>query len=183
MRTVNTFLGTQEHDTDHVSLATPASINVPPTDTRDNEVYDLYLATLLLPEELLPLTHTAHDILSYLRLQLSTLPSSTCPSPALALLSPLESLQECLLPLPEIEHRYRKLLLPLVSAVADGTSSAEIKVGRIEDAAKGVETRMGKEAVDAVKAAVALRMGCRAVQEGAGVLIGKKVVEELEQRE
>lgn len=86
-----------------------------------------------------------------------------------------------MLALPDIEYRHRKALLPLLAALADGTSSSDIKAARIEDAVS--TSRLTPKQLGAVKAAMGLRMGCRAVQEGDGVVVARRVAEELEQRE
>jgi hypothetical protein len=69
----------------------------------------------------------------------------------------------------------------MLAALADVTSAPEIKRVRVEDAVAAAE--MDSRELEAVKAAMALRMGCRAVEDGHGVVVARRIAEEYERRE
>ena len=127
----------------------------------------MYRAALLLPEDLLPLTHFTADLVAYVK-SISAVEATT-------------SLCRCMIALPDIELKHRKTLLPVLLALADATSSEVIKATRVEEAIAGAG--LDDRVIQAVEASIGLRIACRAVQDGDGVIIARKVAEELEQRE
>jgi hypothetical protein len=144
-----------------------SAAQIEPDRTVSVDIHDLYLAALFLPEDLFPLTHYTADLIGHLK--------------ALSSVDASSALTRCMLALPDIEHKHRRCLLPVLAALADVTSAPEIKRVRVEDAVAAAE--MDSRELEAVKAAMALRMGCRAVEDGHGVVVARRIAEEYERRE
>lgn len=115
----------------------------------------------------MPLTHFTADLVAHVK----SIPAAEATT----------SLYKCMTALPDIELKHRKTLLPVLIALADATSSEVIKATRVEEAFAGAG--LDDRVMAAVQASIGLRMACRAVQDGDGVIIARKVAEELEQRE
>lgn len=81
----------------------------------------------------------------------------------------------------EIEHRHRKLVAPLLNTLTAVHANKEVKLAKLEEAklASGLE----EDEVQVVISALGLRLGCRAVVEGDGLVNPRKLIEELERRE
>lgn len=76
-----------------------------------------------------------------------------------------EEIVPLLLTLAEIEQRHRKQIFPVLSALTSGKGAEDIPD------------------LEVITAALNLRLGCRAVVEGNGVVNPRKLADELEKRE
>jgi hypothetical protein len=91
-----------------------------------------------------------------------------------------ESINEpsLLLSLTEIEQRHRRSIAPLIHALTS-VQTQEARLAKTEDASKALQA----DEVSVITAALSLRRGCRAVEEGDGLVHPRKLIEELEKRE
>lgn len=86
-----------------------------------------------------------------------------------------------LLTLPLIEQRHRRILLPLLSAITDGTSSPQVKQARVEEAT--LSSGLDMEECKIVETCIHLRMSSRVIADGTGVVAARKLAEGFERRE